>query len=209
MVRGAKNLYSIAGRLMMYRTHGRLSFATLQDGVGQIQIAWIKDLCKLVSGTELLSSLSIDGQEVTAYKFAEKYLDLGDFIGVRGELFVTNHGELTLLVNEFQLLSKALRPLGDKRHGVEDLEKRLRKRYLDTTMNTEARDMLHRRSKFRQSMRSFLLQEGFIEVETPVLEITTGGADANPFVTHHQALDIDVFLRISCGELWQKRLLVG
>ncbi len=209
MKTGAKNIYSAAGRLMMYRTHGKLSFATLQDGAGQIQVAWIKDMCKLQIGKELVSALQIDGQEMTAYKFAEKYLDLGDFIWVQGELFMTNHGELTILINEFQLLSKAVRPLGDKWHGVENLETRLRKRYLDTTMNPEVSQMLHRRSKFWQSMRSFLLEEGFMEVETPVLEVTTGGADANPFVTHHQALDIDVFLRISCGELWQKRLLVG
>ncbi len=160
--------------MMMYRTHGKLSFATIQDGHSQIQVAWVKDLCHLIiNDKKTVKDLTIDGQEISAYKFAEKYLDLGDFIGVKGELFMTNHGELTLLINEFQLLSKAVRPLGDKRHGVEDLEKRLRKRYLDTTMNMETREMLYRRSKFWQSMRSFLLQEGFMEVETPVLEITT------------------------------------
>jgi lysyl-tRNA synthetase class 2 len=138
-------------------------------GVGQIQIAWIKDLCKLVSGTELLSSLSIDGQEWQHISLPRNTW-IWVILSVWEELFVTNHGELTLLVNEFQLLSKALRPLGDKRHSVEDLEKDWEKRYLDTTMNTEARDMLHRRSKFWQSMRSFLLQEGFIS-KTPVLEM--------------------------------------
>ncbi len=205
----AASTYSIAGRLMLFRTMGKISFWQLRDSTGDIQIAFVKDLCSLDTGTTCVPSLHIADTELSAYKFVEKYLDVGDFVWVRGELFVTKHGELTLFVNEFQLLTKTLRPLGDKRHGIEDIETRLRKRYLDTTMNTETKAMLMRRSNFWQAMRTFLLQEWFLEVETPILEVTTGGADANPFATHHNALDIDVFLRISCGELWQKRLLVG
>lgn len=104
-------------------------------------------------------TVTIADQQLSAYKFVEKYIDVGDFIGVRGELFITKHGELTLFVNEVELLTKALRPLGDKWHGIEDTETRLRKRYLDTTMNTETKAMLMRRSQFWQAMRSFLLQE--------------------------------------------------
>lgn len=107
------------------------------------------------------------------------------------------------------LLTKTLLPLGDKFHGIEDMDTRLRKRYLDTIFHTEVRDMLYRRSRFWQEMRNFLLKQSFMEVETPILETTTGGADANPFATHHNALDLDVFLRISCGELRQKRLMVA
>jgi lysyl-tRNA synthetase class 2 len=209
MQEGAASSYSIAWRLMLFRTMGKLSFGKLRDASGDIQIAFVKNLCSLYTWKQLVQSVQIADKEVSAYKFVEKYLDVGDFVWVKGELFVTQHGELTLFVNEFQLLTKTLRPLGDKWHWIEDIETRLRKRYLDTTMNPETKAMLERRSKFWQSMRTFLLNKWFIEVETPILEVTTGGADANPFATHHNALDIDVFLRISCGELWQKRLLVG
>lgn len=205
----ATNVIHIAGRLMLFRSMGKLSFGQLQDASGTIQIAFVKDHCSLLIHDQHTSMLTIADQELSAYKFAEKYLDIGDFIWVKGELFITKHGELTLFIHEFQLLTKTIRPLGDKRHGIEDTEIKLRKRYLDTTMNPETKALLMRRSQFWQSMRTFLLQEWFIEVETPILEVTTWWADANPFATHHDALDLDVYLRISCGELRQKRLLVG
>ena len=194
-----------AGRVLLARTHGALTFVRLQDQTGIIQIMLHKDNCMLRLETNTEKK---EIGDMSAYKFFEKYIDVGDFIGVTGEVFKTHKGELTIFAPEFTLLTKAILPLGDKFHGIEDDDLRLRKRYLDTTLNAESRDMLIRRSKFRQAMRSFLLQYDFMEVETPVLEVTTGGADANPFKTHHEALDIDVFLRISCGELRQKRLMV-
>lgn len=195
-----------AGRVLLTRTHGALTFVRLQDQTGIIQVMLHKDNCtlRLETGEEKKNI-----EDMSAYKFFEKFVDVGDFIGITGEVFNTHKGELTIFAPEFTLLTKAILPLGDKFHGIEDDDLRLRKRYLDTTFNTESKEMLVRRSKFRQAMRSFLLQYDFMEVETPVLEVTTGGADANPFKTHHEALDIDVFLRISCGELRQKRLMVG
>lgn len=200
--------YSIAWRVMMYRTHGKLSFATLRDGSDDIQVAYVRWLTGVMIQQERQEEIDIHGETMHAAKFIEKYIDVGDHIGVRGELFVTKHGELTLFVHETTLLTKALRPMGDKWHGIENIDLRLRKRYLDTTMNRSVQQMLKRRSLFWQTVRMFLLQHDFMEVETPILEVTTGGADANPFSTHHQALDLDIFLRISCGELWQKRLMV-
>uniref|UniRef100_A0A7C4R622 Lysine--tRNA ligase n=1 Tax=candidate division CPR3 bacterium TaxID=2268181 RepID=A0A7C4R622_UNCC3 len=182
----------IAGRLMLIRDMGRLCFAHIQDQFGRFQIAFNeKDI----------------GKE--RYNFFIKNFDLGDFIGAEGEIFRTHKGEVTLLVKKFEILSKALLPLPDKWHGVTDEEVVLRKRYLDIIMNPETRDMILKRSIFWNAMREFLLKKDFIEVETPVLETTTGGADARPFITHHNALDMEVYLRISMGELWQKRLMVA
>ena len=157
MESGAANTSSIAGRMMMFRTHGKLSFAQLRDASGDIQIAFVRGKFRVFTGSTLVESVQIADAELSADKFVEKYLDVGDFIGVRGELFMTKHGELTLFVNEVQLLSKALRPLGDKWHGIEDIEKKLRKRYLDTTMDPDTKAMLVRRSHFWQAMRTFLL----------------------------------------------------
>ncbi|HRY59811.1 MAG TPA: lysine--tRNA ligase [Patescibacteria group bacterium] len=182
----------LAGRLVLIRDMGRLTFAHILDGEGKIQIAFNeKDIGK------------------DKYKFFNKNFDLGDFIGVDGKMFKTHKGEKTLLVNKFEMLTKALRPLPDKWHGISDEEEKLRRRYLDIMMNPEVKDMIKKRSVFWNSIREFLLKKDFIEVETPVLETTTGGADARPFQTHHNALDMDVYLRISMGELWQKRLMVG
>jgi lysyl-tRNA synthetase class 2 len=206
---GAAPTYSIAWRVMMYRTHGKLSFATLRDGSDDIQLAFVRWLTWVTVFNQRQETVFIADETVDAAKFIEKYIDVGDFIGVCGELFLTKHGELTLFVHEMTLLTKALRPLWDKRHGIENIELRLRKRYLDTTMNRSVHAMLKRRSLFWQTVRQFLLRNDFMEVETPILEVTTWGADAHPFSTHHQALDLDVFLRISCGELWQKRLMIG
>ncbi|MDD3284549.1 MAG: lysine--tRNA ligase [Patescibacteria group bacterium] len=182
----------LTGRLRSKRSHGNLSFCQLQDDSGSIQLAFSK---KEIGADE--------------YKNFEKLIDVADFIEVKGECFVTHKGEKSLMVKEWTLLTKTLRPLPEKWHGFKDEEERLRKRYLDILCNTEIKDMFVKRSKFWNSIRKFLLDRGFLEVETPVLEITTGGADAKPFITHHNALDVDVFLRISTGELWQKQLMVA
>jgi len=144
-----------------------------------------------------------------SYQLFIKKIDSGDIIEVEGERFTTHKGEASILVKKWTLLSKSLLPLPDKFHGLQDEEIRLRKRYLEMIANPEVKEIFIRKSKFWNSTRQFLLKEGFLEVETPTLEVTAGGASATPFVTHHNALDIDVYLRISMGELWQKRLMVA
>lgn len=183
---------TLAGRLRLKRLHGKIAFAHLQDASGTIQLVW---------------SLPELGEQ--AYAFFKDMLDVGDIIEVSGTAFITKKGEHSLLVRSARLLTKALRPLPEKWHGMADEELRLRKRYLDLLMRPELREMVVKKSIFWNSIREFLLAEQFLEVETPVLETTAGGADAQPFVTHHNALDIDLYLRISMGELWQKRLMVA
>ncbi len=183
---------TLAGRLRSKRSHGNLTFAQLEDKSGQIQVAFSK-------------------KEIGAedYKNLAKLIDIGDFLEITGTCFVTHRGENSLMASEWKLLSKAIRPLPDKWHGFKDEEEKLRKRYLDILMNPGVRDMIQKRAKFWNSVRSFMIKKEFLEVETPVLEVTAGGADARPFTTHHNALDMDVYLRISMGELWQKRLMVA
>ncbi|MEK7097513.1 MAG: amino acid--tRNA ligase-related protein, partial [Patescibacteria group bacterium] len=180
----------VAGRLMALRGHGKLVFADISDESGKIQ-AVLK-----------IDSLDKDFDLVSLF-------DLGDFIEIQGTVFVTQAGETSVLASSLRILSKALRPLPEKRHGIQDEETRLRKRYLEFAINHEARELFVKKAKFWQATIDFLVKKGFLEVETPALENTAGGADANPFITHHDALDIDVYLRISMGELWQKRLMVG
>ena len=182
---------TIVGRIRSVRTHGNLTFTNISDGKSQIQLA--------ISKKELGD----------AYKQFIKLIDVADFIEVSGACFVTHKGEDSILVNKWRILSKALLPLPDKFHGLVDEDEIYRKRYLDILTNPDVRDMIEKKSKFWNSIRSFLISKDFLEVETPVLETTTGGADARPFMTHHNALDIDVFLRISAGELWQKKLMVA
>jgi len=184
--------FYIVGRLRSRRAHGNLTFAHLEDFSGRIQIALSKkDL----------------GEE--SYKRFSKFIDSGDFIEVKGKAFVTHKGEESILVQDWRLLAKALRPIPDAWYGLKDEEELFRKRYLDILLNPEIKDLILKRAKFWQATRQFLLERDFIEVETPALENTAGGADARPFVTHHNALDIDVYLRISMGELWQKKLMVA
>ncbi len=182
----------LVGRLKSKRSHGNLTFANIEQNGHAIQIA--------ISKKEI---------GVDEYKQFTKLIDVGDFIEITGECFQTHKGENSVNTSSWRLLSKAIRPLPEKWHGLKDEEEKLRKRYLDMLFNPEVRDMIEKRAKFWNATRKFLTDKGFQEVETPVLETTTGGADARPFVTHHNALDMDVYLRISMGELWQKKLMVA
>ncbi len=182
----------IVGRLMAKRSHGNLSFCHLQDGSDKIQIA-----------------LSKKEVGASAYKNFVKLIDIGDFIEVRGVCFVTHKGENSLMVNKWRILSKAVRPLPDKWHGLKDEEDIFRKRYLDLLLNPESKNIFIKKSMFWDVTRTFLKKKGFFEVETPMLETTTGGAEATPFKTKHNDFGIDVYLRISVGELWQKRLMAA
>jgi lysyl-tRNA synthetase class 2 len=187
-----EKVISVAGRIMSLRAQGGLIFIDLNDGSGQIQA--------------LLKKEEIDEK---FWNLFTQSVDIGDIIEVAGKLFITKRGEKTVQAKEWRMLSKSLLPLPEKWHGLQDVEEKLRKRYLDIIFNPEVRGLIERKAVFWQSMRNFLVSEGFLEVETPILERTTGGADARPFATHHNALDLDVYLRISAGELWQKRLMVA
>lgn len=188
----AETSITLSGRLRSLREHGNLCFADLEDNSGKLQLVFSKK--DLPEGE---------------FKLLTKYVDTGDFLEASGVPFTTNAGQQSLKVSSWKLLTKALRPLPDKWHGLQDEEEKLRKRYLDILTNPELKDLIRKRARFWQSMREFLVARDFLEVETPVLETTTGGADARPFITHHNALDIDVYLRISAGELWQKKLMVA
>ena len=183
---------TLAGRIMARRGHGGLIFFDVNDGTGKIQGCLKEDII---------------GDE--SFKKFQDFIDTGDFIEISGTLFKTKQDEKTLLTTHYSLLTKALLPLPEKWHGLQDVEERLRKRYLDFIFNPESREIVEKRSLFWNAVREFHVNNGFLEVETPVLETTVGGADATPFKTHHNALDIDVYLRISAGELWQKRLMVA
>lgn len=181
---------SIAGRLMTLRRHGKISFGTLRDASGEFQVAWQQDA-------------------LGARYAALDDLDMGDFVGCTGTLFTTKRGEPTLSISAYVLLSKSLRPLPEKWHGLKDPEVRYRQRYLDMLANPEVKDKLIVRSKLVTAIRRFLDSNGFLELENPILEVKASGAAAKPMQTHLDAYDLDLFLRISMGELWQKRSLVG
>ncbi|MGY4884106.1 MAG: lysine--tRNA ligase [Nanobdellota archaeon] len=181
-----------AGRLMTKRDLGKIAFCVLKDFSGKIQIVFQ------------------EGETPEKEKkFFEKYLDSGDFVGVEGPIIKTKTGEISILVKKIELLSKSILTLPEKWKGIQDDEERYRKRYLDILMNEEVKEMFIKKSRFWNTIREFLIEKGFLEVETPVLENSAGGAAAKPFITHHNALDIDVYLRISMGELWQKKLMVA
>ena len=181
---------AVAGRLMVKRQQGGLVFADLQDGHGRIQ---------------LMANRSILGDEEFG-RFAD--LDLGDIVGVSGPIFRTKRGEITLEVNSFQLLTKSLRPLPEKWHGLKDVEIRYRQRYVDLLANPQVREVFRARTQIITAIRGLLDERGFIDVETPVLQEVPGGGHARPFQTHHNALGRDLYLRIAL-ELHLKRLLVG
>lgn len=182
----------LAGRIMAMRGHGGAWFFNINDGSSIIQILFRKDKV---------------GEK--AFNLFLEVFDIGDFAEFKGALITTKTGEKTLEATDYNMLTKSLLPLPEKWHGIQDLEDKLRKRYLDILFNPEIKAMVEKRAIFWNALREFLSARGFLEVETPVLETTTGGADARPFITHHNALDMDVYLRISMGELWQKRLMVA
>ncbi len=179
---------ALAGRVVAIRRMGKVTFAHLLDESGRIQLYFQKDL-------------------TPRYELLKK-LDVGDILGVKGPLFTTKTGEVTVKVLSWTPLVKSLHPLPDKWHGLKDKEVRYRQRYLDLIVNPEVREVFRRRSEMVRYIRRFFEDRGFLEVETPILQATTGGAEARPFKTYHNALDHEFFLRISL-ELYLKRLLVG
>jgi lysyl-tRNA synthetase class 2 len=181
---------AVAGRIMLRRVMGKASFATLQDMSGQIQLYFT------------------DSYPGKAEHDAFKHWDIGDLIGVEGVLFKTKTDEVTIRVRQVKLLSKSLRPLPDKFHGLTDQELKYRQRYVDLVMNEETRLVFVQRTRIIQALRNHFIQRRFLEVETPMLQPIPGGAAARPFVTHHNALDMDMYLRIA-PELYLKRLVVG
>ncbi len=180
----------IAGRIMTKRGKGKAGFAHIQDLTGQIQIYVRKD--------------QVGDEQFDLWKSA----DLGDIVGIEGVMFKTNTGEVSVKAKSFKLLSKALRPLPDKHHGLQDIEQRYRQRYLDLITNEESTKTFINRSRILQEMRNYLNDKGFLEVETPMMHQIAGGAAARPFVTHHNALDATLYMRIAI-ELHLKRLIVG
>ncbi|MDR3519822.1 MAG: lysine--tRNA ligase [Candidatus Pacebacteria bacterium] len=188
----SKNAKWIAGRIMSIRGQGAIIFITLNDGTALFQGLLKKDV---------LGDKKFD--------FWNEVVDIGDFVEIEGTFFTTKRGEKTLEATDWVMLSKSLRPLPEKWHGLVDVEERFRKRYLDILMNPEIKELLEKKTKFWETVRNFMKDNGFLEVETPSLEVTTGGAEATPFKTYNEDFKLPLYLRISIGELWQKRLMAA
>jgi len=182
----------ISGRIMSIRGQGAIVFITLNDGTGLFQGLLKKDIL---------------GDE--KFDFFNEVIDIGDFVEVSGTFFTTKRGEKTIEVKDWNILSKSLLPLPEKWHGLQDVEERFRKRYLDILMDPEIKDLLMKKTKFWDTARTFMKEHGFLEVETPSLEVTASGADATPFKTYNEDFKLPLYLRICIGELWQKRLMAA
>jgi lysyl-tRNA synthetase class 2 len=187
-----QNEVTIAGRMMAFREHGAIAFIDVLDGTGKIQAFCSKEEMGEDNFDNLLKSMS-----------------LGDFIEVTGPAYLTKRGTQAILVKSWQVLAKALQNIPTEHFGIKDEDERYRKRYLDLLLKPELRELFVKKAKFWSVTRSFMERNGFLEVETPTLEVTTGGAEARPFSTHHNDYDMPVHLRISIGELWQKRLMAA
>ena len=183
---------SLAGRIMAIRGQGAILFLVLDDGKDTFQAVVKKDTL-----------------EPKLFDLLTNAVDIGDIVSVTGTFFTTQRGEQSILVTSWTMATKALLPLPEKWHGLQDPDEKLRLRYLDFVMDPDLREIFKKKAKFWQVTRNFMEEKGFLEVETPTLETTTGGAEATPFKTHHGDYDLEVFLRISVGELWQKRLMAA
>lgn len=187
-----KDTVTLAGRIMSKRGQGGLAFADIFDGTATMQLF-----------------LKSDEMDAVAYALWNETTDVGDFVEATGIAYTTKRGEKALFVSGWNMLTKSLLPLPEKWHGITDDDERYRLRYLDILTNPELRAMFEKKAKFWEVTRTFMKESGFMEVETPTLEVTTGGAEANPFKTFHKDFALDVFMRISVGELWQKRLMAA
>ncbi len=183
---------TIAGRVLAFREHGAIAFMDIMDGTGKLQAFCSKEDLSEESFSQLLEVMST-----------------GDFVEVTGPAYLTKRGTQAILVKEWRVLSKALQNIPTEHFGIKDEEERYRKRYLDLLLSSETRDLFVKKALFWDTVRGFMKRHGFLEVDTPTLEVTTGGAEARPFVTHHNDFDMGVYLRISVGELWQKRLMAA
>lgn len=192
LLEAEKKTVIVNGRVMTSRGQGAIAFIDLYDGTARMQVV-----------------IKLPESEESTMQFFRDYVDTGDFVEITGVPFVTKSGQDSILVSSMSMLSKALLPLPDKYHGLQDEELRMRERYLDILTNEELRDLFIKKAKFWDVIRKFLKEKNFLEVETPTIEVTTGGAEARPFKTHHHDYDLDVYMRISIGELWQKRLMAS
>lgn len=192
LLEGNKTDLVVVGRVMTSRGQGAIAFLDLYDGTARMQV-----VVKLPESSE------------ETMTFLRDYVDVGDFIEVTGVAFTTKSGQHSVLAAQISMLSKALLPLPDKYHGLQDEELRMRERYLDILTNQELKDSFIKKAKFWKVVRNFFDTHGFLEVETPTIEVTTGGAEARPFKTHHNDFDLEVYMRICIGELWQKRLMAS